>query len=66
MSGNNKKSALKTPLAFHPILFTAMVDDEPLISEEDDVTMRKILKQYSELNKLYDQCIARIKTRNSK
>lgn len=61
MSGNNKKSALKTPLAFHPVLFSSLEDEELLVPEEDEVTMRKLLKQYSELNKLYDQCIDRIR-----
>lgn len=68
---DKKSSAIKTPLAFSPIAINPRViieeeDDEDVISEETNTKMRKILREYEELNKLYDLCIQRIQSRNEK
>jgi len=67
--GQKKSTIINTPqVAFYPMTNTVISYDE----EDGDVTeekfdrMRKILKEYEELNKLYDLCIKRIQSRNEK
>lgn len=58
-SRDGKNQALiKTPQAFYPVL---KEDHEQEAKDEDDTAkMKKILNKYQELNKLYDQCLERL------
>lgn len=64
MSGNKKTTAIKTPLAFEATLLDFYQQQEDrIVSKEEEIKIKDILKKYEELNKLYDQCLERIQVR---
>lgn len=66
----NKKLQVNTPMAFYPeaipVEVTELSEEDGDVSEEKFDKMRQLLKEYEELNKLYDLCIKRIQSRSEK